>query len=263
MNRSIPAWITCCTLLLALAGSSTAAGKVTIFFVGAEASPAWKGAEQGIIEANILGRFTGQGYELKRSSASAVPKAAAAVIVAAGGAAASGISDRIDGAVVNVTDGSDSLRKGCRANLFHTIPSDRMRADALAQWRRNSKSQNNHARAWHPDFVKFAARDLNNRYRKTHGEAMDDEAWAAWAAVKTITEAVTRGQATDPVAIARYLREELEFDGQKGAPHSFRDTGQLRQPLLIVEDGKLVAEAPVRGVADPDDLDTLGLAACP
>ena len=61
--------------------------------MGAEASPAWKGAEQGIIEANILGRFTGQGYELKKSSASAVPRGAAAVIVAAGGAAAAGISD--------------------------------------------------------------------------------------------------------------------------------------------------------------------------
>ena len=263
MNRSIPVRIACCSLLLALAVSSTAAKKVTVFFVGAVGSSAWKGAEQGIIEANILGRFTGQGYELKKGSASVVPEGAAAVIVAAGGATAAGISKRVDAAVVNVSDGSDSLRKGCRANLFHTIPSDRMRADALAQWRQNSKSNNNHARAWHPDFVKFAARDLNNRYRKTHGEAMDDEAWAAWAAVKTITEAVTRGQTTDPSAIARYLREELEFDGQKGAPHSFRETGQLRQPLLIVEDGKLVAEAPVRGVADPDDLDTLGLAACP
>jgi len=43
---------------------------------------------------------------------------------------------------------------------------------------------------------------------------------------------------------------------------SFRDTGQLRQTLLLVENGEIVAEAPVRGVVDPDDLDSLGLRAC-
>jgi ABC transporter substrate binding protein (PQQ-dependent alcohol dehydrogenase system) len=36
--------------------------------------------------------------------------------------------------VINVLAGSDSLRaQDCRANLFHTIPSERMRADAMAQ----------------------------------------------------------------------------------------------------------------------------------
>ncbi len=36
--------------------------------------------------------------------------------------------------VINVLAGNDSLRsKDCRANLFHTIPSERMRADAMAQ----------------------------------------------------------------------------------------------------------------------------------
>jgi ABC transporter substrate binding protein (PQQ-dependent alcohol dehydrogenase system) len=37
-------------------------------------------------------------------------------------------------AVINVSEADDSLREGqCKANLFHTIPSERMRADALAQ----------------------------------------------------------------------------------------------------------------------------------
>lgn len=36
--------------------------------------------------------------------------------------------------VLNVGDSADAARQqGCRANLFHTLPSDRMRADALAQ----------------------------------------------------------------------------------------------------------------------------------
>ena len=44
---------------------------------------------------------------------------------------------------------------------------------------------------------------------------------------------------------------------------SFRVTGQLRQPLLLVENGKLLnEEAPVRGVVDPDDYDSLGITGC-
>ncbi len=35
--------------------------------------------------------------------------------------------------LLNVGDASDALRLGCVANLFHTLPSERMRADALAQ----------------------------------------------------------------------------------------------------------------------------------
>ena len=137
-----------------------------------------------------------------------------------------------------------------------------MKADAVAQWRRTSQAEDVRAQAWHSDFVKFAARELNNRFRKAQGVPMDDDAWAGWAAVKMVSEAVVRGRSADPVEILAYLREEMEFDGQKGVPHSFRETGQLGQPLLIVEGGKLVAEAPVRGVADSDDLDSLGMTEC-
>jgi hypothetical protein len=45
-----------------------------------------------------------------------------------------------------------------------------------------------------------------------------------------------------------------------GTDMNFRPTGQLRQPLLLVEDGKIAGEAPVRGVAD--DLDSLGNVEC-
>jgi len=45
-------------------------------------------------------------------------------------------------------------------------------------------------------------------------------------------------------------------------PQRFRDTGQLRQPILLVENGKLVGEAPVPGVVDSNDLDSLGGTSC-
>jgi len=43
---------------------------------------------------------------------------------------------------------------------------------------------------------------------------------------------------------------------------NFRETGQLRQPILLVEGDKIVAEAPVRGIAKPPTLDSLGLLSC-
>lgn len=91
---------------------------------------------------------------------------------------------------------------------------------------------------------------------------MDSDAWAGWAALKMVSETVARTQSAEPKQILTYLREEMEFDGQKGIPHTFRDNGQLRQPLLIVEAGKLLGEAPIRGVVDTSNLDTLGLASC-
>ncbi|MDY6982158.1 MAG: hypothetical protein SV422_03630, partial [Pseudomonadota bacterium] len=55
----------------------------------------------------------------------------------------------------------------------------------------------------------------------------------------------------------------LVFDGQKGLNQTFRNNGQLRQPLLLVDaNGELLGEAPVRGVANVDDLDSLGLPGC-
>ena len=44
---------------------------------------------------------------------------------------------------------------------------------------------------------------------------------------------------------------------------NFRATGQLRQPLLITENDVLVGEAPMRGVANIEDLDRLGINECP
>jgi hypothetical protein len=91
---------------------------------------------------------------------------------------------------------------------------------------------------------------------------MDSEAWAGWAALKMVSESVARTQSTDPQQVLTYLREDMEFDGQKGLSQTFRDTGQLRQPLLMVVAGKLVGEAPVLGVTDTSNLDSLGLPSC-
>ena len=43
--------------------------------------------------------------------------------------------------------------------------------------------------------------------------------------------------------MGRYLREDLAFDAQKGVALGFASNGQLRQPLLLVEAGKVVGES--------------------
>ena len=260
-------------LYLALALPVWAAERenVRLLYVGPAESSAVKGALQGLKEANVLGRFTGHGYQLtqvgdtEKLESRMTSLQPAAVLAALDSGKLTKLSDRFADAglaVFNLTVGDDILRRQCRPNLLHTGPSDRMRADAISQWRKRSDSADVEALAWHRDFKKFAGRELNNRFRRTHGTAMDDGAWAGWAAVKMIAEAVARTRSTSPGDILVFLKDEMEFDGQKGVPHTFRNTGQLRQPLLIVENGELAGEAPVRGVVDTDDLDSLGLASC-
>ena len=91
---------------------------------------------------------------------------------------------------------------------------------------------------------------------------MDDRAWAGWAALKMLADSVARIQNAEPAKLLDYLKTKLVFDGQKGVTMKFRATGQLSQILLIIENGKPVGEAPVKGVVDPLDLDSLGAVEC-
>ena len=173
------------------------------------------------------------------------------------------MSDHLpDTAVFNLSLEDDVLRTACLPNAFHTIPSNSMKADAVAQWHQKKPDSNVTAQAWHGDFVKFAARDLNKRFKKKQGQTMDDYAWAGWAAVKMTSDSVARGNISNAKHMLIHLKTDLSFDGQKGSNMNFRETGQLRQLMILVEDGKIVAEAPVRGVAKPPTLDSLGLLNC-
>ena len=165
--------------------------------------------------------------------------------------------------VFNVSSRDDGLRGQCRANLFHVAPSDKMLADAAAQWRKaNPEAKDVEARTWHEDFVKFSARELNRRWKEATGRPMSDNDWAIWAAYKLVSDAIANNPEATNEELLAYFRQEMEFDGVKGVYATFRETGQLRQPLLVVVGGKLEGEAPVRGVAASDDLDSLGLQQC-
>ena len=70
-----------------------------------------------------------------RAAAQAAEKAGAAVLLTDRGTDATlAVADAVKLPVLNLGDSADRLRQqDCRARLFHLIPSERMRADALAQ----------------------------------------------------------------------------------------------------------------------------------
>jgi hypothetical protein len=89
---------------------------------------------------------------------------------------------------------------------------------------------------WGPSLERFGALELNDRYRSRWKTGMNSEAWAAWFAVKILSEAALRTRSNEPFVILNYIRKS-EFDGHKGWPLTFRPEDHLlRQPLYIVSD---------------------------
>lgn len=253
----------------------------------------------------------------------------------------------------NTSAGDVALRDGaCRANVFHTLPSDAMRTDALAQifvqkrWRdlvmiegsyledqsyaaamrRSLKkfglklsgektwdagadmrrtaaqeiplftqdfgdydaliladelhdfgryvlyntwqarpivgSEGLSALTWSPVIEQWGAAQLQSRFGAQNGRAMQSLDYAAWAAVRSLGEAVTRSNSNDPAQLRTYLLSDaFELAGFKGRALTYRDwNGQLRQPIALAHPRALVAQAPLEGfLHHVNELDSLGL----
>jgi hypothetical protein len=241
--------------------------EVNFIYVGEKDHAALLGVKQGLEEANLQGQFLNQKYSLDVVSSKDISTYDFSKYIAVLNATDATTfkkltSDLPSTPVFNLTLSDDDLRTACLKNGLHIIPSNSMAKDAITQWKQKKSESKANAQAWHPDFVKFAARDLNKRFKKAHGVVMNDFSWSGWAAVKMTSDAVARTQITDSDKMLNYLKTELVFDGQKGSDMNFRKTGQLRQLLLLIENDQIVAEAPVRGVAIPPTLDSLGLLDC-
>ncbi len=241
--------------------------EVNFAYVGESNHSALLGVKQGLEESNLQGQFLNQKYNLDIVPAIEISSHDFSKYIAVLTAVDTDVFENMtktlpDTPIFNLTLDNDNLRTSCINNALHIIPSTSMTADAVAQWRKKEPDSKAKAQAWHSDFVKFAARDLNKRFKKNHEVDMDDYSWAGWAAVKMTSDTVARTQITDPAKMLNYLKTDIAFDGQKGDTMNFRETGQLRQSILIVEDNNIVAEAPVRGVAKPPSLDSLGTLHC-
>lgn len=239
--------------------------EVELHYVGPTEGSAWLGVQQGLDEANLQGEFLGQKYSLKPVSADELVtlKSVTALLVAADAEQILAVAQSKQFAstpVFNLTSDSDALRSACLPNLLNIGASQKMKQDAEVQMVAKNPDSKAHAQSWHQDFKKFAARQLNSRFLKTQGVIMDDDAWAGWTAVKMLSGGVARTQSTDASVMLDFLKNVAAFDVQKGGGAAFRDTGQLSQLLLLVENDKIVAEAPLRGVKG--GLDSLGLSSC-
>ncbi|MEO1551441.1 MAG: ABC transporter substrate-binding protein [Pseudomonadota bacterium] len=323
------------------------------------------GAQVGLDDNATTGRFLGQTYALEMIEVylGEDPKAAAAdalaqspyLVVDAPFEVQLAIADleAAQGAVLfNISAPEASLRGAeCRANLLHTLPSNAMRTDALAQFlvkrrwdrlaliegvhgadkayadslraslekfglglrsektwafdadmRRNAAqevplftqdlkdhdvllvadevhdfgryiafntweprpiagSEGLAAEAWSPVVEQWGAAQLQSRFTKSAGRDMRPRDYAAWAALRTLGEAVTRTNSGDPATLRAFiLGPDFELAGFKGRPLSYRDwNGQLRQPIPLVHPRAVVAVAPLEGFLHPtSELDTLG-----
>ena len=89
--------------------------------------------------------------------------------------------------------------------------------------------------AWHWTFERFGAPQLNQRFRRLADRDMTPGDWAAWAAVRSIVDAVAQVATADRDAVRQRLKSsDLSVDLYKGVRGTFRDwDGQLRQPILL------------------------------
>ncbi len=115
---------------------------------------------------------------------------------------------------------------------------------------------------WAPVLEQWGAVQLQNRFEKAAGRDMQSRDYAAWAALRTVGEAVTRTSSADPQVLRSYiLSDAFTLDGFKGRSLSYRGwNGQLRQPIAVVNARALVELAPLDGfLHQVNELDSLGL----
>jgi ABC transporter substrate binding protein (PQQ-dependent alcohol dehydrogenase system) len=115
--------------------------------------------------------------------------------------------------------------------------------------------------AWHRSQEQWGATQMQNRFVKFAGRWMTERDYAAWLAVRSISEATTRTNKTDYASVNAYIRgPEFGVAGFKGQKLTFRDwDGQLRQPVLLAGPRTLVSVSPQEGFLHQfSELDTLG-----
>ena len=115
--------------------------------------------------------------------------------------------------------------------------------------------------AWHRVVESWGAAQLQNRFDEQAGRWMNSEDYAAWAAVRAIGEAVTKGASPGPKAMQQLLlSDDFELAAYRGRPLTFRSWNrQLRQPIPLVHPRALVSQSPQEGfLHQVNELDTLG-----
>jgi ABC transporter substrate binding protein (PQQ-dependent alcohol dehydrogenase system) len=123
---------------------------------------------------------------------------------------------------------------------------------------------------WHRTLERYGAPQLNERFQTflpdqplSATEALSDTEFAAWSAVKLITNSLHVIDSTDSVIQPRHIlsHPEAQVDLYKGTRGSIRRWNhQLRQPILLTTGDAVIAVAPMPKFLHPKHyVDTLGL----
>jgi len=119
------------------------------------------------------------------------------------------------------------------------------------------------ATAWSWSWDRDAAVQLQHRFEKAAPpRRMNGADWAAWEAVKAVTQAVMRTRSTKFEAVKAFLLSDgLALDTVKGNPGSFRPWDhQLRAPVLLSTADAVIGRAPLpEYLHETNVLDTLGI----
>lgn len=117
--------------------------------------------------------------------------------------------------------------------------------------------------AWHRVVEQWGAAQLQSRFGKLTNRTMAQKDYAAWTAIRTVAEAVTRLQTISVPELKDYiLGPKIRLAMFKGRSMSYRPwSGQMRQTIpLIHEGGAVIKLAPVEGFLHPkNELDTIGI----
>lgn len=112
--------------------------------------------------------------------------------------------------------------------------------------------------AWSRVFEQWGGTQLQNRFQALAGRVMTERDYAAWTAVRAVTEAAGKARGGD---VAKALTSpDFTLAAFKGQALSFRPwDGQLRQPILITSPRLLVSVSPQDGfLHQRTPLDSLG-----
>jgi branched-chain amino acid transport system substrate-binding protein len=95
---------------------------------------------------------------------------------------------------------------------------------------------------WESTLTDNGATDLNEVYMARWSEPVDPTAWASYASIKMIVQAVKEAQSVAGPDLVRYFeRQDVTFDVMKGPGVNFRPWDhQLRQPLYAVDIDQVV-----------------------
>ena len=117
--------------------------------------------------------------------------------------------------------------------------------------------------AWDRVVEQWGAAQLQSRFVKLAKRSMGQKDYAAWAAIRTVAEGVTRLQTLDTATLKDYiLGPKIRLAMFKGRSMSYRPwSGQMRQTIPLVHaGGAVIGLTPLEGFLHPKtELDTLGI----